>query len=123
MMMLKEIRNQALKLITLQFISISIIAFFFWIFGSWHAGWSSFLGGLAGAIPSIYFVWKFFSNKKRLPLQIVKDFFVGEIIKISLGAVFLILAVRFLPVLLLPLLIGYIGAYFSIWLVPIMGVK
>jgi F0F1-type ATP synthase assembly protein I len=121
--MLKKVRNQAFKLIGLQVIVVVFIAVLFWIFGSWHAGWSSFLGGLAGVIPSCYFVWKFFANQKRQPMQIVKDFFVGEMVKIILGAVFLVLLVKFLPVLLLPLLIGYIGAYFAIWLIPLIGVK
>lgn len=121
--MLKDIKKQALKLILLQLFVVLAIAVLCWIVFSWKTGWSSFLGGLAAVIPSFYFVWRFFSPKKRTPAQIIKDFFLGEFIKITLGAVFLVVLVKLLPVALLPLLIGYITAYFAIWLIPLIGIQ
>jgi ATP synthase protein I len=118
--MFKNIKNQALKLAMLQFGAAMGLAVLFLVFANWQAGWSCLLGSLSGVIPSLYFIWKFFSNSKRQPGQIIKDFFTGELVKIILGAIFLVLAVKFLSVSLVPLLCGYIGVYLSIWLAPLV---
>lgn len=119
--MLRLARNKAYQLILLQLLVVAVLFIVWWLFKDIKAGYSAFLGGLAGIIPSIYFVHKFFTNKKRTPQKIITDFYIGEIIKLLASAILLVLIVKFIPIHILPLITGFIGAYLSIWLTPLLN--
>ncbi len=106
-------------MVFLQIIVVLLLFFCFWIFKNIKAGYSVILGGLACVIPSIYFVRKVFSSDTRSPQKIVFDFYLAEFIKLFLSAILLVLIFKFLPINLVPLVIGYIGGYLAIWLMVI----
>jgi len=120
--MLQPFRAKAYKLIYLQIAVVLLLFFGFWLFKNIQAGYSAILGGLACVIPSIYFVRKLFSSYQRSPQKIVLDFYVAEFIKLFLSSILLVLIFKFLPVKLVALVSGYIGAYLAIWLVPLIGI-
>ena len=120
--MFQPFRAQAYKLIYLQIAVVVLLFCCFWVFKNIQAGYSVILGGLACVIPSIYFVRKLFSSYRRSPQKIVMDFYVAEFIKLFLSAILLVLIFKFVPVKLVALVSGYIGAYLAIWLVPLIGI-
>ena len=111
--MLTNIRAKAHKLIIIELVVVITIAVLWWIFRDFKSAYSTLLGGLTCIIPSWYFIRKFFSKKKRTPQAIIKDFYLGEITKLFLSVVLLILIIKFIPVFLIPTLTGFIGAYFA----------
>jgi ATP synthase protein I len=118
--MLKPFRSQAYELVFLQ-IFVVLILFFYWLlFHGLNYGFGAILGGLACIIPNLYFINKVFSDSKRTFQKITVDFYFGEFVKIFLSALLLVLILKFTPVKLIPTITGYIGAYMSIWLVPLL---
>ncbi len=118
--MLKPFHSQAYKLVFLQFFVIIILSFYWWLFHGMSYGFATILGGLACIIPNLYFVNKVFSNSERTFRKITFDFYFGEFIKLFSSAVLLVLILKFAPVKLIPTIAGYIGAYMSVWLVPLL---
>lgn len=121
--MLQPYRRQAYKLVLLQIIVVLALFLCWWLFQDIKAGYSALLGGLAGVIPSLYFVKKGFSSKERSMKKIIVDFYIGEFSKLLLSAVLLVLIFKYLPVKLVPLITGFIGAYMAIWLAPLVLIR
>jgi len=118
--MLQPYRRQAYKLVLLQIAVVLGLLVGWWLFKDIKAGYSALLGGLACVIPSLYFVKKLFSSKERSMKKIMFDFYIGEFSKLLLSAVLLVLIFKYLPVKLIPLITGFIGAYMAIWLAPLV---
>ncbi len=118
--MLQPYRRQAYKLVLLQIAVVLGLFVGWWLFKDIKAGYSALLGGLACVIPSLYFVKKLFSSKERSMKKIMFDFYIGEFSKLLLSAVLLVLIFKYLPVKLIPLITGFIGAYMAIWLAPLV---
>ncbi|MCK4609340.1 MAG: ATP synthase subunit I [Gammaproteobacteria bacterium] len=114
--MLQKARKDAYKLIILQIAVAMLLFVVWWWFKDFAAGISAILGAIACIIPSIYFVHKFFSKHERTTGQIIRDFYIGELVKLFMSAIFLVLIVKFLPVQLVAVVIGYVAAYLSILL-------
>ena len=109
--MLRAIRKEAYKLITIQ-ISLTTIISIIWLMSKgMAASYSALLGGICCILPSLYFFHKFLSEKERSAGQIIRDFYVGELIKLFLSMTMLLLILHFLPVKLIALVSGYIVAY------------
>ena len=111
-------RSQAYKLVTTQIVIVVIIAILWWIFKDFTHCYSALLGGFAYIIPSWYFIRKLFANKKRTPQTLVRTFYLGELTKLLLSAILLVLIVKFIPTNLFAVLSGYIVACLSIWSMP-----
>lgn len=111
--MLRSVRAQAYKLIILQLVVVAALAILWWIFKNITSGYSAVLGGIACIIPSWYFIRKFFSKKRRTPQAIISSFYLGELTKLFLSMVLLILVVKFTPAIIVPTLTGFIGAYLA----------
>ena len=120
--MLQPYRRQAYKLVLLQIAVVILLFIGFWLVKDIKAGCSAILGGLACIIPSLYLVRKLFSSKDRTMQRIMFDFYIGEVSKLLLSAVLLVLIFKYLPVKLIPLFSGFIGAYMAIWLVPLIRI-
>jgi ATP synthase protein I len=121
--MLQPYRRQAYKLVLLQIAVVLALFLCWWIFQDIKAGYSALLGGLAGVIPSLYFVKKLFSSKERSMKKIMLDFYLGEFTKLFLSAILLVLIFKYIPVKLVPLITGFIGAYMAIWLAPLVLIR
>jgi len=108
--------------IILQLVVVFMIFLLWWWVRDFRAGWSAILGGLACILPSWYFMCKLFGNggSRSVHLsskQIIKNFYVGELIKLLLSVIMLVVIIKYFPVDLVPVICGYIGGYLSIWLV------
>ncbi|KPJ68127.1 MAG: hypothetical protein AMJ43_01615 [Coxiella sp. DG_40] len=119
--MLKPFRAQAYKLVFLQILVVAILFFYWWLFRGVNYGFATILGGLTCIIPSLYFINKVFSDSERTFQKITVDFYFGEFFKLFSSAVFLVLILKFTPVKLIPTITGYIGAYMSVWLAPLLS--
>lgn len=118
--MLKPFRFQAYKLVFLQCFVTLVLSLYWSLSHGINYGFAAILGGLACIIPSLYFVYKVFSGSERTFQKITFDFYLSEFFKLFSSAVLLVLILKFTPVKLLPAITGYIGAYMSIWLVPLL---
>lgn len=118
--MLTKIRHQAYKILFFQLAIVILLAIIVLIFIDAKSGFSIFLGGLAYLIPSIFFIIKFLSSKcNRIPSKIFADFYCGELVKLILSFLVLILLFKFIPVKIIFVLIGYGAASLSLLFLPV----
>src|SRR3990167_4615328 len=82
-----------------------------------RSGLSALLGGLACWLPALLFVWQVFARAgfARFARQFMLLFAVGEAVKLLLSAVLFVLIVKYLPVNMLSVLIGFVGAIIAFW--------
>jgi ATP synthase protein I len=120
MIFLKLLMKTPYLIIVLQFTITLLLAIIFWFSINQYAAVSAFLGGLAGIVPNMYFIWKIFGNKLLAAKTIIKNFFIGEFVKLLLGALFLVLLVRFTNLQLLYLIIGYLATFLAVFFLPLI---
>lgn len=114
----KSIQAEAYKLVFWQLIVMMGLALVLLILQGIQSGFSALLGGLAYCVPNFVFVWRVFRTASaKAAKQFVMAFFAGETIKLFCSAILFLLIVKYLPVTLLSLLIGYIGAIVAFWIV------
>lgn len=83
-----------------------------------QVGFSIFAGGMAYFIAQLVFVWRVFRYAGAQQMtQFVAAFMLGEALKLILSGILFIVIVKCLPVSLLSVLIGFIGAIVSFWVV------
>lgn len=113
-------RQTAYRLVGLQALVVLLIAAG-WLFGGLREALSALLGGAACVLPSLYFARRFFATTSaREAKQIIKAFYLGEVIKLALSAILVVLIVMFIPVVILPFITGFVGAQFGFWLAPMV---
>jgi len=113
----KIIQHQAYKIVMLQLLGVILLSLASIAFGSLNAGFSVMAGGLAYVLPNILFVWRVFRfGGAQQMTQFVAAFFIGEMIKLFLSAILFLIIVKYLPVSLLSVLVGFIGAIISFWI-------
>jgi ATP synthase protein I len=116
-------RSKASKIVMAQIAIVVIFALIAWGAYSAETALSVILGGLACVLPSAYFARRFFfSTDARAAKQIIRSFYIGEMIKLLLTGILVIVFVRYFPVSLLPFFVGFAGAQFGFWLAPMLGV-
>lgn len=110
----------AYRLAWLQAVVVVIIALCWCIRGITEA-LSAFLGGAVCVIlPNLHFAWRLFAiTVVRTAKQIMINFFLGELIKLVLSAVLVILIVMFTRVSIVPFIVGFVGAQFGFWFAPL----
>lgn len=112
------VQGQAYQLVFLQLAVVAGFAFFISLIKDSHEGVSVLLGGLAYVLPNLLFVWRVFRYAGTAQMvQFLTAFFVGEMLKLILGAILFLVIVKYLPVSLLSVLAGYIGAIVAFWMV------
>lgn len=111
------VQSQAYRIVFLQLAGVIVLACLALILRDTRSSLSVLLGGLAYVIPNLIFVWRVFrfTGAKQMTLFIAA-FFLGEAIKLVLSAILFLMIVKYLPVSLLSVLIGYIGAIVSFWI-------
>ena len=114
-------RSTAYWFVGLQALLVVIIAAGWWIRGITEA-LSAILGGGACVIPNFLFSRCLFAamNTTQTVKRILANFYIGELIKLVLSAGLVLLIVLFIPVSLVPLIIGFVGAQFGFWLLPLL---
>ncbi|WP_244670071.1 ATP synthase subunit I [Coxiella endosymbiont of Amblyomma nuttalli] len=107
------------RLMGLQAVAATIIALCWWLKGATEA-LSAFLGGAVCMLPNFYFARHLFAVTGSLAIKrIMINFFLGELIKLGLSAMLVILVVIFIPVAILPFIVGFAGAQFAFWFAPL----
>ena len=110
----------AYRLVGLQAAVVVIIALCWWMNGTTVVLFALFLGGVVCVLPSLYFAWHLFAiTSSRATKRIMVNFFLGELIKLVLSAVLVILIIVFIPVPVVPFIVGFAGAQFGFWFAPL----
>jgi ATP synthase protein I len=114
--LVKRVRRVAFKVIGIQLIvvvAISLIALAI----DFKTGYSVFVGGMVCVIPASYFAFKAFSVAgAQRAREVVKAFYLGEVIKLLLTVVLFIVAFKLLQVSPAPMLMGYFMTLVANWL-------
>ena len=115
-----RIQRRAFSIVWWQAICVCIVASIGFISSHFdtRVGLSILVGGFAYCIPNLLFVWRVFRYSGAHQMnQFAAAFMAGEALKLVLSAFLFLLAVKYLPVSLLSVLIGFISAIVSFWLV------
>lgn len=111
------VKKEAYKIIYWQLVLIMGLALVLFLFQGIQSGLSALLGGLAYWLPTLLFVWRVFARTTaRAAKQFLAAFIAGEGIKLLLSALLFVLVVKFMPVNLLSVLAGFVGAVISFWI-------
>lgn len=114
----KKVQNEAYYIVLLQFGCVLLLAFIVLLLYGGTASASVFAGGLAYCLPNLLFVWRVFRYVGAHEMQkFMAAFFIGEMIKLIISAILFLIIVKYLPVSLLSVLVGFIGAIVAFWVV------
>lgn len=109
-------RTQAYRIVFVQLLCVLALSLFAILITDTQNSLSLLCGGMAYALPTFLFVWLVFRfTGAQQMTQFVVAFFLGEMFKLVLSAILFIIIVKYLPVSLLSVLIGFIGAIISFW--------
>lgn len=108
----------AYRLVGLQVMMVVFITLGWWMKGAIDA-LSVLLGGMASLLPSLFFAHRLFSTTSpRAVKQIMVNFYLGEVVKWGLTAVLVIVTIVYIPIFIIPFIMGFVGAQFGFWLAP-----
>jgi ATP synthase protein I len=75
-------------------------------------------GGMAYGLPNLVFVWRVFRFAGAQQMtQFLQAFFCGEMVKLVLSGILFLFIVKYLPVSLLSVIVGFMGAIVTFWIV------
>ena len=116
------IKKEAYRIIYWQLILIMGLALILFLLQGMRSGLSALSGGLACWLPTLLFVWRVFSGSSaaRAAKQFMLLFVVGETFKLLLCAILFVLIVNYLPVNILSVLIGFVGAVTAFFLAAML---
>jgi ATP synthase protein I len=111
------INKEVYRIIFVQLAIIFGLAAVLLLFKGLQGGFSALMGGLAYWIPTFVFVVRIFGRATvRGAKRFMVEFVTGEAIKLFLSGIFFVLIVKYLPVDMLSVLIGFIGAVVAFWI-------
>jgi ATP synthase protein I len=117
----KRVQGQAYRLVYRQLGGVAILALAATLFYSYWTGLSVLAGGLAYGLPNLLFVWRVFRYSGAQEMtRFVVAFFFGEMLKLVLSGILIIFIVKYLPVSLSSVLVGFVGAIISFWIACFM---
>jgi ATP synthase protein I len=101
-----------MQLLAIALITSSVLALW-----GWPEAKSALLGGLAAFLPNAYFAVKFGSSSgdMRPAKDIIKDFYLGETIKLIITAVLFILILQLPDIMFMPLFAGFGSVLMVFW--------
>jgi ATP synthase protein I len=113
----KKIQREAYQIVFWQLVGVLILALLALLIRGLTSGLSVLAGGLSYGVVNLIFVWRVFRFAGAHEMaQFVMAFFFGEMLKLILSAILFLFIVKYLPVGLLSVLIGFIGAIVSFWI-------
>lgn len=116
-----NVKKELYRIISLQLLLILALSLILFFLHGIKSGMSAMLGGLAYWLPALFFVYRVFAKTStRAAKEFVMRFFAGEAFKLLLSAVIFVLIVKYLPVAVLSVLAGYIGAIVAFWIAAIV---
>ena len=109
-------RLHAYRIVFVQMLCVIVLGLLALALYGQKSGLSVLSGGMAYVLANLLFVWRVFrySGAQQMT-QFVVAFFLGEMIKLVLSAILFIVIVKYWPVSLLSVLVGFIGAIMSFW--------
>lgn len=114
----KIVQQQAYQVVYWQTIGVFGLALLAWPLTGFASAISVLAGGLAYCLPNILFVWRVFRYAGAQQMnQFMAAFFAGEMIKLFLSGILVIVVVKYLPVSLLSVLVGFAAAIILFWFV------
>ena len=117
----KQIQNQAYQIVSKQLFGVVALSLLALAFYGVKSGFSVLAGGMIYILPNFLFVWRVFRYSKPQEMQrFMIAFSFGEMAKLIFSAILFLLIVKYLPVSLLSILVGFIGAIVSFWIVCMM---
>lgn len=121
--LVKKVKKELYRLVIWQLVLITGLALILFLLQGTRAGLSTLLGGMAYWLPTLLFIWRVSAHAGAQAAQrFVVAFFAGEAAKLILSGVLFIAVIKFLPVNLLHVLIGFAGAIIAFWIVSIASV-
>jgi ATP synthase protein I len=112
------VQNQAYAIVFWQLACVILLAFTGFLLHGTNTGLSLLAGGMAYGLANLIFVWRVFRYVGAQQMtQFAAAFMLGEMGKLILSGILFILIVKYLPVSLLSVLVGFVGAIVSFWLV------
>lgn len=110
--------HEAYQIVFWQLIGVALLALAALILVGLNSGFSVLMGGLAYGLPNLLFVWRVFRYTGASQMtQFAAAFFMGEMFKLILSGILFLLIVKTLPVSLLSVLVGFVGAIIAFWVV------
>jgi len=114
----KMLQREALQLVFWQLIITLVLSVLIMLIAGLNKGLSTLLGGSVYLLPHLIFAWGIFAYSGSFsPDRFMLGFLLSELIKLLLSAVLFLLIVKYLPLKLLFVMLGYAIAIFSFWLV------
>ena len=111
------VQGKAYQIVNFQLAGVIVIALLALISYGINSGYSVLLGGLAYVLPNLVFVWRVFRYVRASQMtQFLAAFFLGEMLKLAFAGFLFLMIVKNLPVEILSVLIGFIGALVSFWI-------
>lgn len=112
------VQQQAYAIVYWQLAGVVAIAILAWPIAGFTSAFSVLAGGLAYCLPNLLFVWRVFRYAGAQQMsQFMAAFFAGEMIKLFLSGILFLLVVKYLPVSLLSVLVGFAAAIVLFWIV------
>lgn len=81
----------------------------------WQAAKSAGLGGIIAFVPNAYLALKVSRSQRKTPQQILRGFYLGEVIKLALTAVLFFLVLRLPDIRFMSLLVGFVAVLSVFW--------
>ena len=114
----KLIQTEAYQIVFWQLAGVLVLALLVLPISGFKNSFSVLMGGMAYGLPNLIFVWRVFRFAGAHQMTpFVAAFFLGEMLKLILSAILVLVIVKYLPVSLLSVLVGFIGAIVSFWIV------
>jgi len=112
-----KVQHQAYQLVWFQLAGVVALAIIALIFFGQKNSISVLLGGLAYGLPNLIFVWRVFRYVGASQMLLfMTAFFIGEMLKLIISAFLVLMIVKYLPVSLLSVIVGFVGAIVSFWI-------
>ena len=107
-----------------QLVVVIIVAFFYGLFFGWAGSIGVLSGGIAIIVPGWIFVKKLFHRTGATQTgKIIRNLYVGEVLKLVITAVISVLFLAFIRVNVLSFFVGFIMAQMAYWLAPFVVFK
>ena len=87
----------------------------------WIIAFSIFLGGLIGLLPSMFFAYRLFKETgARAAVRIIRNFYIGSLVKLVLVGVLFVLVINYFTVNVLAVVLGFAFSQVILSLSPLV---
>lgn len=116
------VKKELYRIVLWQLVVIIGIALTLTMIQGLKAGYSVFLGGLAYWLPTLFFIWRVSRHAgAHAARRFVISFMVGEAAKLFFSGILFVLIIKYVPINLMDVLIGFIIAIAAFWVAAIFS--